>query len=85
MTRALRAAILIACALAAWQALFWFAGPGALTSPLDTIAYTAQLLSSPTFYPHLIETAARPSRSRSRLRSWPASDRLHARPLSLRG
>jgi len=57
MTRALRAVILIACILAAWQALFWFAGSSALTSPLDTIAYTLQLLSSPSFYPHLIETA----------------------------
>lgn len=56
MTRALRAALLVACVLAAWQFLFWFAGSGALTSPLDTVAYLAQLLSSPTFYPHLIET-----------------------------
>src|SRR5256885_7482971 len=55
--RALRAAILIACILAGWQFLFWFAGPGALTSPLDTIAYTLQLLGSPSFYPHLLETA----------------------------
>ena len=55
--RALRAAILIACMLAAWQALFWFAGESALTSPRDTIAYTLQLLSSPSFYPHLLETA----------------------------
>jgi NitT/TauT family transport system permease protein len=56
MTRAFRAAILIACMLAAWQLLFWFAGSSALTSPLDTIAYTLQLLSSPSFYPHLLET-----------------------------
>jgi NitT/TauT family transport system permease protein len=55
--RSLRAAILIACVLAAWQALFWFAGSSALTSPLDTIAYLGELLSSPRFYPHLIETA----------------------------
>src|SRR5205823_5261034 len=32
-------------------------GSNALTSPLDTIAFALQLLSSPTFYPHLIETA----------------------------
>src|SRR5207253_3689086 len=57
MTRALRAAALIACVLVAWQALFAFAGPGALTSPLETIAYTGQLLSTRTFYPHLLETA----------------------------
>src|SRR5437660_5951555 len=54
--RILRAAILITCVLAAWQALFWFAGSGALTSPLDTIGYTLELLRSPLFYPHLIET-----------------------------
>jgi NitT/TauT family transport system permease protein len=54
--RALRAAILIACILAGWQLLFWWAGPGALTSPFDTIRYTAQLLGSPSFYPHLAET-----------------------------
>jgi len=57
MTRVVRAAILIAVMLAAWQLLFWFAGPGALTSPLDTISYGAELLSSPTFYPHVMETA----------------------------
>jgi NitT/TauT family transport system permease protein len=56
MTRALRAALLIACVLAGWQLLFWFAGENALTSPAATFAYTAQLLSSPTFYPHLLET-----------------------------
>ncbi|MEA2880702.1 MAG: hypothetical protein QOF14_5898 [Hyphomicrobiales bacterium] len=54
--RTLRAAILIACVLAGWQALFWFAGSSALTSPLDTMAYLGELLSSPRFYPHLIET-----------------------------
>jgi len=55
--RALRAAILIACVLAAWQALFWLAGPGALTSPRDTILYAGALLASPSFHPHLMETA----------------------------
>jgi NitT/TauT family transport system permease protein len=55
--RSLRAAILIACVLAGWQALFWYAGSSALTSPLDTMAYLGELLSSPRFYPHLIETA----------------------------
>jgi NitT/TauT family transport system permease protein len=54
--RILRAAILITCVLAGWQMLFWFAGSGALTSPLDTIAYTLQLLGLPSFYPHLLET-----------------------------
>ena len=57
MIRAFRAALLIAAILAAWQLLYGFAGPGALSSPLDTVAHTFQLLSSPRFYPHLIETA----------------------------
>jgi NitT/TauT family transport system permease protein len=54
--RALRAAVLIACILAGWQLLFWWAGESALTSPRDTFAYTLELLGSPTFYPHLAET-----------------------------
>jgi NitT/TauT family transport system permease protein len=57
MRRTLRSALLAACLLAAWQALFWYAGSNALTAPLDTIVTTAQLLASSTFYPHLIETA----------------------------
>jgi len=44
--RALRAAILIACILAGWQLLFWWAGSSALTAPLATIGYTLQLLGS---------------------------------------
>src|SRR5438067_875437 len=55
--KTVRAALLIACVLAAWQLMFWLVGSNALTSPLDTVAYTLQLLSSPPFYPHLIETA----------------------------
>src|SRR5947209_1164616 len=57
MTSFLRAAILIAAILAAWQLLFAYAGPGALTAPYDTIVHALQLLSSASFYPHLIETA----------------------------
>jgi NitT/TauT family transport system permease protein len=56
MIRVLRTLILVAAMLAAWQLLFWYAGSNALTAPLDTIAYTLQLLASPSFYPHLIET-----------------------------
>jgi NitT/TauT family transport system permease protein len=56
MTRLVRAAVLIACVLAGWQLLYWYAGSSALTSPLETIAFTLQLVSSPSFYPHLIET-----------------------------
>ena len=55
--RLLRAAILVACLLAGWQLLFWFAGSSALTSPADTVAFTLQLVSSPSFHPHLAETA----------------------------
>ena len=57
MIRAFRAALLIVAILAAWQLLFLYAGANALTSPLDTIAYAIELLSSPRFYPHLLETA----------------------------
>ena len=55
--RAVRAVVLIACVLAAWQVLYWYAGSSALTSPLDTITYTVELVTSARFYPHLIETA----------------------------
>jgi NitT/TauT family transport system permease protein len=55
--RWLRAGVLILCLLAAWQLLFWFAGETALTPPYETIVYTFHLLSSPSFYPHLAETA----------------------------
>ena len=57
MTRAWRAALLLAVLLAAWQLLFWYAGPGALTSPRDTVVNALRLVSSASFYPHLIETA----------------------------
>jgi NitT/TauT family transport system permease protein len=57
MIRSLRAAVLIACLLAGWQLLYWYAGSSALTSPLDTIRYTAELVTSARFYPHLLETA----------------------------
>jgi len=55
--KALRAVLLIAFVLAAWQLLFWYAGSSALTSPLETIRYAGELLASPRFYPHLMETA----------------------------
>jgi len=56
MIGTLRTLAPIAAVLAAWQLLFWYAGSNALTPPFDTIAYTLQLLASPSFYPHLIET-----------------------------
>jgi len=53
----LRTTILIAVLVAAWQLLFAFAGPDALTSPRATALYALQLLTTASFYPHLIETA----------------------------
>ena len=53
----LRTTILIAVLVAAWQLLFAFAGPNALTSPRATALYALQLLATASFYPHLIETA----------------------------
>jgi len=57
MTALIRATLLIAAIVVAWQLLFWYAGPGALTAPYETVIYALQLLASPSFYPHLIETA----------------------------
>jgi NitT/TauT family transport system permease protein len=57
MTRMLRAGLLITCLLAGWQLLYGYAGSSALTSPLDTIVFAAQLVASPSFHPHLVETA----------------------------
>lgn len=54
--RALGATLVFVGLLAAWQGLFAYAGPNALTSPADTVAYAARLLSSASFYPHLFET-----------------------------
>jgi NitT/TauT family transport system permease protein len=55
--RLVRPFVLIAVLAAAWQLLFWYAGEGALTSPRETCAYLLELVASPSFYPHLIETA----------------------------
>ena len=55
--RLFRPVILIAVLAAAWQLLFWYAGPGALTSPRETCAYLLELVASPSFHPHLVETA----------------------------
>jgi NitT/TauT family transport system permease protein len=50
------AAVLIAGLLAAWQLLYWFAGEAALKPPLATFRYTAQLVASEAFWPHLSES-----------------------------
>lgn len=50
------AAVLIACLLAGWQALYWFAGEIAMRPPLATLRYTANLVTTDAFWPHLSET-----------------------------
>jgi NitT/TauT family transport system permease protein len=42
--------------LVLWQGLYWIAGDIALRSPAATIRYTATLLQSPSFWPHLFES-----------------------------
>lgn len=55
-TRWSDALLLIAGVLAAWQALYWFAGDIALTSPLDTFQQLGRMLGDPRFIPHVQET-----------------------------
>jgi NitT/TauT family transport system permease protein len=50
------AAVLIAALLALWQLLYWFAGETAIKPPLDTFRYTAALVTSEAFWPHLSES-----------------------------
>jgi NitT/TauT family transport system permease protein len=49
--------ILVAALFAAWQILFEFAGPQAMTPPLATFRYLGQLLATAGFWGHLMETA----------------------------
>jgi len=53
----LNSLILIAAILVAWQMLFALAGSQALTSPLETFRYLAQLLGTEAFWGHLEETS----------------------------
>ena len=55
-SRALNTLALIAALLAGWQALYWYAGANALTAPLETLRATAELIASPRFHPHALET-----------------------------
>lgn len=55
MRRAFDTILLIAGALAIWQALHMLA-PTALTAPAQTVARAVELLGSPTFWPHVAET-----------------------------
>ena len=47
---------LVAGLLLAWQCLYWFAGDVAMRSPLQTFLFTARLVTSDAFWPHLSET-----------------------------
>ena len=53
-TRMLDLALLTAAILAAWQALYMFAGDVAITSPLTTLTHAVELLPSREFSPHLV-------------------------------
>lgn len=46
-------ALLVACILAGWQALYMIVGDVAITSPATTIGYAIELLPSSEFRPHL--------------------------------
>ena len=48
--------VLVAGLLLAWQCLYWFAGDVAMRSPLQTFRFTARLVTSDAFWPHLSET-----------------------------
>ncbi|HYT96664.1 MAG TPA: ABC transporter permease subunit [Casimicrobiaceae bacterium] len=48
--------LLIVVLLLLWQALYFFAGDIALSSPLATFRRLGQMLSDPRFVPHVLET-----------------------------
>jgi NitT/TauT family transport system permease protein len=50
------AAVLITGLLAVWQLLYWFAGEAAIEPPLATFRYTAHLVATEAFWPHVSET-----------------------------
>jgi NitT/TauT family transport system permease protein len=56
MTRWRDPLALIAIVLAAWQALYWFAGDVALTPPVATLRHLSGMLQDPRFLPHVQET-----------------------------
>ena len=57
LERAGELAVLIGLLLAAWQLMHHVAGDIAMTTPLETIRYTAKLVASADFWPHLETTA----------------------------
>lgn len=56
MTRWRDPLALIAIVFAAWQALYWFAGDVALTSPVSTVQHLSGMLQDSRFLPHVQET-----------------------------
>ena len=48
--------MLVAGLLLTWQCLYWFAGDVARRSPLQPFRFTATLVTSEAFWPHLSET-----------------------------
>ncbi|MBX6320608.1 MAG: ABC transporter permease subunit [Rhodospirillaceae bacterium] len=50
-------ALLAVALLAAWQGLYWCIGRIALRSPLDTVRFTVQLVTTAAFWTHFAETA----------------------------
>ena len=57
LERAGELAVLIGLLLAAWQLMHHIAGDIAMTTPLETIRYSAKLLASADFWPHFRTTA----------------------------
>lgn len=58
VTRSRDIAVLIVVILLIWQGLHQFTGTGVLTAPLDTFARALRLLGTPSFWPHLNESAS---------------------------
>ena len=54
---AVNSLILVAALLAAWQVLFQIVGSQAMTPPIETFRYLAQLLATESFWGHIEETA----------------------------
>lgn len=48
---------LVVLLLVIWQAMAWMVGDVALRSPWQTMTFTASLVATPSFWPHLFETA----------------------------
>ena len=55
-SRALNGLLLVAALVALWQVIYWMVGENALSSPLDTLRYTATLVSRDDFGGHVYDT-----------------------------